>query len=437
VSTIFSSSRLLPRHLYLLLLFGILVRVVFIAVHQRPLCSDEKEYDQLAHHIATTAAYTYESAPTAYRPVGYPAIIGLVYFVAGHNIIVVKILQAACDASISIFLILLLGDAPPRTRMFGAILWAVFLPAIFYSSLLLSETVFTFGFVICIWLLARYDLTNRRTLILLGGVLGLLTLIKPTIIVFGLILLFMLPQFNLRLKQLLPTALTFILVLAPWFARNYFTFGEMALTSNGGINLMIGNSPTSTGAYKYDFDPMLFHDSKGEFDVDHKALRLAVNYSWSNPGATIINAGKKLGRLFESEGSLLVLTFHDDPANQSTHYLQKYASLPVFWIVVTNFSYFFIALAAIFGFLCAPRNKLWWSVLAAFFSWIIVHAVFFGGGRFHFPLMPFLTVYAAHFVAEPRNSLRSLSGFRILVGVLFAAILCSLWIIEAYMVFNG
>ena len=100
--------------------------------------------------------------------------------------------------------------------------------------------------------------------------------------------------------------IAFALVLTPWLIRNYLVFGEFALTSNGGINLMIGNNAASTGAYKYAFDPLLFHDSKNEFDVDHKALRYAARYIVSNPGTSVLNAAKKTARLFESEGALLV-----------------------------------------------------------------------------------------------------------------------------------
>jgi hypothetical protein len=427
----------LPRPLILVLLLGLTFRILFVTIHQRSLFSDEKEYDKLAFNLASKADYAYDINPTAYRPVGYPAMVGLVFFVAGHEVMVIKILQVVCDAFVSILLFLLLADMPSRARLYAALLWAVFLPAIFYTSLLLSETVFTFGFVVGIWLLARHDLTSRMTLFLLGAVFGLLTLVKPTVAVFGGVLLFLLPQINLRLNQLLLIAAAFFLVLSPWLARNYVTFGRMTLTSNGGINLMIGNNPASTGAYKYPSDLSLFHDSQGEFDLDSKALRFAANYIWSNPGATIINVCKKLGRLFESEGVLLVLTFHDDPESPSTHYLQKYASLPIVWILATNLAYFIIALAAIFGFLSASRDKLWWIALTAIISSVIVHAIFFGGGRFHFPLMPLLTIYAARCIAEPGNTLKSLTGHKMIVAAILSTLLCSLWIIEAYMVFHG
>ncbi len=437
MSIISSSLREYPRSLLLILILGLLLRILFISFHDRPLFSDEKEYDQLAYNLATKAIYSYDSTPTAYRPVGYPVIVGWIYYVFGHHIILVRLLQALFDTLISFFIYLLLAGHPPRTRVCGSALWALFPPAIFYSSLLLSETIFTFLFVVSAWMLTRNDSASYWKLAALGAVVGVLTLIKPTVIVFVLLLSFLLPQVKLPFRRIYPVVIAFLLVLAPWLIRNYLVFSEIALSSNGGVNLMIGNNATSTGAYKYTFDPIIFHDSKGEFDVDHKALRYAANYIVSNPIATAMNAARKTGRLFESEGALLVLTFYEDPDNASTRYVTKYASLPLFWILVTNFSYFIIVLAAIFGFLSAERKELWWIVLAAFTSWIIVHAVFFGGGRFHFPLMPLITVYAAQFVIEPRRPYQSLSGFRKVLAFSVLTLLCILWIIEACIIFYG
>ena len=437
MSIILSSLREYPRSLLLVLILGLLLRVLFISFHDRPLFSDEKEYDQLAYNLATKAIYSYDSAPTAYRAVGYPVVVGCIYYIFGHHIILVRLLQALLDALISFFIYLLLAGRSPRIRLYGAALWALFVPAVFYSSLLLSETIFTFLFVVSAWMLTRNNSASYWKLAALGAVLGVLTLIKPTVIVFVLLLSFLLPQLRLPFKRIYPVVLAFLLVLAPWLIRNYFVFGEIALSSNGGVNLMIGNNASSTGAYKYTVDAIIFHDSKGEFDVDHKARRYAASYIVSNPIATAINAARKTARLFESEGALLVLTFHEDPDNASTRYGTKYASLPLFWILVTNFSYFVIVLAAIFGFLSAERNKLWWIVLATFTSWIIVHAVFFGGGRFHFPLMPLMTVYAAQFVIEPRRTFQSLSGFRKVFAFSVLTLLCILWIIEACIIFYG
>jgi hypothetical protein len=177
------------------------------------------------------------------------------------------------------------------------------------------------------------------------------------------------------------------------------------------------------------------NDSKSEFDVDHKAMHQALDYMMSNPLATTLNAAKKIARLCESEGGLLVMTFHDTPENSSTRYGTKYASLPVAWILLTNLSYFVIVLAGLFGFFSAERGILWWAVLSAFSSWIVVHAIFFGGGRFHFPLMPLFVVFAAQFLVEPKSRYRSMSRIQKSIAYSVLTILCTLWLTETYAIF--
>ena len=434
MNIISSSIREYPRTLFLVLILGLLIRMVFISLHDRPLFSDEKEYDQLAYHLASHATYAYDTAPTAYRPIGYPAFLSCIYYICGHHVTPVKLLQAFVDTMSSFFIYLLLVGHPERTRVCGATLWAFFAPAVFYSSLLLSETVFTFFLVVMAWTLTRNDAGTGWKFVVLGVLVGILTLIKPSIIVFVFVLPFLMRQFEIPLRKLYPIIVAFMLVLTPWLVRNYLVFGEVALSSNGGINLLIGNNATSTGAYKYPASPSLVGDSKSEFDVDHKALRSAAGYVVHNPVASAFNAAKKIGRLFESEGALLIMTFHEAPEDVSIRYGAKYASLPLPWILLTNFSYFIIVIAGVFGFLSAERGRLWWISLSIFFTWLVVHAVFFGGGRFHFPLMPLMATYAAQFLIEPKRRYESLSRSRKSIAYIAFTMFCSLWLIEAYVI---
>jgi 4-amino-4-deoxy-L-arabinose transferase-like glycosyltransferase len=426
-----------PRALLLILFAGLLFRVVFISVHERPPFSDEKEYDQLAYNLATKATYAYDTSPTAYRPIGYPILLSVIYYYFGHQIIVMKLLQALADVMISFFVYLLLAGHPERTRVLGAALWAFFVPAVFYSNLLLSETVFTFLFVLIAWILSRKYVGSTWQAVVLGALIGILTLIKPTIVIFVLMLPLLMRQFEIPLRKLYPMAIALVLVLSPWLVRNYLVFGEFALSSNGGVNLMIGNNAEATGAYKYPADQINSGGSKGEFEADHEALRAAAAYIVGNPATTVMNAAKKMGRLFESEGGLLVMTFHDAPEDSSTRYGAKYASLPLPWIILTNICYFIIMLTAIFGLLSAEKGRLWWIVMSALVSWLIVHAVFFGGGRFHFPLMPLLAAYAAQCLGDPARLYKSLSPIQKGIACTAVVVLCTLWCIEGYVVIHG
>jgi hypothetical protein len=161
-----------------------------------------------------------------------------------------------------------------------------------------------------------------------------------------------------------------------------------------------------------------------------------VRYIVSNPGAFFVNGVKKIAHLFESEGGLLVWSYHDNPEDAGIRYAAKYASLPVVLIVLVNVPYFGFMVAGILGFLAFPREKLWWIFAALLTSWLITHFVFFGGGRFHFPLMPFLAIFSARFLSDYGESLRQLSQTRKIIAAVAIVALLGVWIAEGIIVLN-
>ena len=410
---------------------------MFIGLHHRPLISDEREYDSLAYSLASTATYSYEGASTAYRPVGYPAIVGSLYYVIGHPPVAVKCFQAVLDVGTAFLLFLLLAGHSDRIRVLAAGLWALYIPAILYSNLLMSETASAFFLTLTAYLICRKTDGRTATLTSIGICLGILVLIKPGILILPVLLCFFLPRIGIPFKRLYPAGIAFLLVLAPWIARNYILFDRFALSSNGGINLLIGNNPHTTGAYGITFDPEILRDAKGEFDADRQAFQWASRYIAGHPGEFAINAVKKLGRLLESEGGLLVLTFHGNPEDSTTHYVSKYASIPLLLTLLTNLSYFIVLILGVVGFLASRRDSIWWFTLSLACSWILVHIVYFGGGRFHFPLMPFAAVFAALCLGGGSEVIKNLPRLEKIIGAVVIVILASLWIYEGVIIFNG
>lgn len=411
--------------------------MVFIVLHQRPLISDEREYDILGSSLASSATYSYDGIPTAYRPVGYPAIVGSLYYVLGHHPIAVKCFQAVLDVGTAFLIFLILAGYPDRIRILAAALWAFYIPAMLYSNLLMSETATAFLLMLTAYLLSRRTGNQTGTLTLIGICFGALVLIKPGALIVPIFLLFLLPRMNIAWKRLYPAGIAFLLVLAPWVARNYILFDRFALSSNGGINLLIGNNPHTTGAYGITFDPEILRNTNGEFDADRRAFQWASKYIVEHPGTFVFNAAKKAGRFLESEGGLLVLTFDSNPEDTTTHYSSKYTSIPLPLTVLTNLSYFFLLILGVVGFLISRRKPIWWFTLSLVVSWVLVHTVYFGGGRFHFPLMPFAATFAALSLGGDKELIRTLPRLQKIIGVIIVLLLTSLWVYEGVLIFNG
>jgi len=437
VNTILSRLQAYPRSLLYILALGLILRAAFISFHQRPLISDEREYDRLAYNLASKTAYTYDGTPTAYRPIGYPAFVSVFYFVLGHHPVAIKCLQALIDVATSFLIFVLLTGHPNRIRVLAAGLWAFYIPAIFYTNLMMSETVFTFLLTLAAVLLTRYSEKRSSSAYLIGICLGVLVLFKPSALIFLLVLPFFYRRLGLTLKSLSPVVIAFVLVLAPWFLRNYVAFGRFSLASNGGMNLLIGNNPQATGAYGITFDPTILRAAKSEFETDQIAFQTASQYILQNPGTFVVNAAKKLGRLFESEGGLLVWTFHQSPDDAHTRYAEKYASIPISLTLLTNLPYVLMTLLGVFGFLASKKDPVWWISLSVVGSWVLLHLIFFGGGRFHFPLMPYVAIYAALFLSDSRGSWGNLTIPQKLTGIVVALLLVSLWTYEGIFVYNA
>ena len=421
----------------LVLAVGLSLRIALVAFHERPLISDEREYSALASNLSSTGSYEINGVPTAYRPIGYPAFVGGLYFAFGNHPAIVKLAQAFCDTTTAFLLFFMLPGLPNRTRIIAAGIWALYIPAIYYVNFLLSETVYTFLLTLFAFLFIRFEDNRKGRSALIGIIFGFLILIKPGTLLLLVFLPICIKRMKISAVSVLPTAMTLFLVLTPWLVRNYLVFDKLALSSNGGINFLIGNNPHTTGAYGISFDPQILGSTHGEFDADRQAYDWAVKYIMQNPDRFIVNAVKKLGHLFESEGGLIVWSFHPDPENTQTRYSSKYASIPLALTLFANLPYFLALLLGIVGFLGSRRDSIWWFTACLSGTWLVLHSIVFGGGRFHHPLMPFVVLFAAVSIAGGWTMIKGLTRVQLLAGSFFVFCFVSLWIYEGIAVYHG
>ncbi len=437
MNTISSRLQLPPRSLLIVLALGLVVRTFFISLHERPLISDEREYDQLAYNIATRAIYAYGEIPTAYRPVGYPAMVGALYSVAGQHPLAVKFFQGFLDVTTAYLIYLLLAARSRRAAVLGALLWVAFPPAIFYTNFLMAETMFTFLLLLATALLVHGTQARSGFLIVLGISIGLLMLMKP-----GAVLLLLVPVGLYRRLQLSRRKVALIIgvalvVITPWVFRNWVTFGEPAISSNGGVNLLIGNHPGATGAYNLTFDPSILEGTGNEFEAEKRASYYAWKYIADHPATFAVNGVKKLAHFFESEGGILVWSFHAQPEAASIRFSIKYREIPLILSLVTNLPYMLLLLGGLLGFLAAKRDALWWIALLVGGIWLSIHLLFFAGSRFHFPLMTIAATYAALALISPLSTFKGLTLLQRVCWLTITVLLFALWTYEWYLVFNA
>lgn len=345
---------------------------------------------------------------TAYWPVGYPAFLGLLFWLFGPSLLIAKLANVILSLGILFFSYYLAKSlfASELTGRITLLILSFYPDQIAYSSLLASEILFLFLLLLGVSLL----LAPRHKLwlaVAAGASFGLACLIKPQAILvpamfFAVSLLTTMSRKTVReyLVLLVVVHVALGITLLPWLIRNYRVFNNFVfISNNGGYNLLVGNNPDATGAYVFNQHLVsLLSDTQGEDDRDRKAFTLAKVYIMSHPLATIELWPRKLWYLY---GRDTVGIYWNQEGMKSTIGHRGRVSLDA----LKNVAQFYYMLVGA-AFLCSvfllsrkPKNKagirpLSVLGLAMVLYFTVIALLTFGDGRFHFPMMPWIAMYA-------------------------------------------
>jgi 4-amino-4-deoxy-L-arabinose transferase-like glycosyltransferase len=219
---------------------------------------DSAAYDILAVNLIEYQAFTVEDGPPftpyTFRTPLYPVFLALHYIIIGHNPIVPVLTQIVINAC-TIFVLFKIGLMlyGRKTCYWGCILLAFSGVFVLHGLYLLTESLYGFLLSLIVYLLVWFlragnddrifGLSRPRIPVLMGILLGMLTLCKPSafflaFLIAG-ILLFYGGRTTLqsRVKILVIAGICFVLVLSPWFARNLYHFQVLGLDTVQGFNL--------------------------------------------------------------------------------------------------------------------------------------------------------------------------------------------------------
>jgi 4-amino-4-deoxy-L-arabinose transferase-like glycosyltransferase len=191
---------------------------------------------------------TGEWIPNIDRTPGYPAFLAIIYAVFGPLSEAAMIIQTLVS-TLTVAIAYHLGRlwAGRRAGLIVALLMTVEVGSILYANQVMTETLFSLGFVggIVLWSV----MVRKRQWqygFLSGAVLGLTTLIRPILYYFGPViavvsLLSCRGPKTKRLLAALSVFLIFALAIAPWLARNHAIMGRAQLSTVQGITLLFFN----------------------------------------------------------------------------------------------------------------------------------------------------------------------------------------------------
>ena len=237
------------------LLVGLAIRLFVAAVIPLEPMSDSAWYIGRAKEMAAGLGYQESGFPTAYWPVGWPAILAGAYLVFGSMPIAVVILNLLGAAAIML-LVLWFGRRIAGSEIVGrlALLAYAFYPNhIAYAGNAATETVYT-ALAMAAFALMIHGRQRIWILVASGLIFGIATLVKPQTIAFpfgaviALAIVFRSYSWWSAFRAGLVIYAALLLVVLPWTYRNYMVLGEPVLVStNGGTALLLGANDLVTG----------------------------------------------------------------------------------------------------------------------------------------------------------------------------------------------
>ncbi len=372
------------------------------------LMGDSRAYDEWARRIAGGDWMGHE---VFYQAPLYPYFLGILYAVAGRDVLMVRICQAIIG-SIACVWLGLAGRRffSGRVGLIAGLLLALYAPAIFFDTLLQKSVLDVFFVCLTIWIVSGFvagEGRQRGRWLALGLGIGALSLTRENAVVLAAVVLVWIVVRDRRgarerVAAAGAFALGLALVLLPVAARNNIVGGGFYVTtSQFGPNFYIGNNPEADGTYR----PLRFGRGSPEYErqdaielaeraagrrltpaeVSRYWADRALDFITSQPAAWLTLLGRKVALLSNAVEVL------------DTESQESYAewSTPVRLGAYVGHFGVLVPLAALGVWATWPQRKRLWILYAMAIAYAASVAMFYVFARYRFPLVPFLVLFAS------------------------------------------
>ena len=363
--------------------FGLILRLGYVFfTGTEPIFPDEYRFLEEAESILAGTGLQANGRYGHDMPLTALLIAG-VLFISGGSDLAVKIFFGFLSTT-TIFLVGRLSFVLSKNNcsaMLAAGICAVYPFFIFYSSLILSETIFLFFFVLFLCLLFDEDSSGVRQ----GISAGLMHLTKPIFFYFfPVIWLWQYFFQKIPARRIVTIALVMGIVVSPWLVRNYFIFDSVVInTASSGHILWEGNNPwNNTGGVSGTFQDSdswlkVVPDGLTELEEDQWKKNQAITFVTGNPVVFMENGIRKFLRLWS--------LWPNSVDHQS-------------WIykAISLLSFGPILLFSLIGVWVLEKNRRDIALMVGLVGYItLLHVVTLGSIRYRLPLEPIMIVIAS------------------------------------------
>ncbi len=405
--------------------FGLRLGWAAYAAHSPAGLHDPIFYFHLAQSVERGDGYRYPGlGPTAYYPIGYPAILAAWFWLMQHSPFPGHWLAAAVGLNIllstaSIGLAGVLGRrlAGPWVGAVTAVIVALFPSLIYHSATILTETTFNFVFLVALvvicWRPWNGQVPSWTRLVVFSLLLGLSIEVRPIALLavpMVLIALWRVGGTRLALGRFAVVVGVVIAVMIPWTVRNAVVMKAfLPIGTTTGDNLCIGNNPTATGHYHfpafcYGNIPGTSTGIRPRFEIQRNSVEThrALTWIFDHPSQQIRLLGSRLYWEFQGD--------HDAIGAVQSYGADPFIPLDTARTLgnVADAYFYLVAALALIGIPAllrgGDRRRL--LVLLAIVAVVIAVLPFFGDPRFHVPINVLIPVPAALAIVALGHRLR-------------------------------
>jgi hypothetical protein len=368
--------------------------------------NDDVKYVRSAITLLEKGMFTYHdvNTPTVFIMPGHPVLLAGIMQIFGtgdSGITAFRVFQALLQAC-CLYLIFLIGREVfnSKVALLACLIDALYIPEISNVGVILTEIEFKTLLLLMVYV-SLYALKTRQTKYYFwGGVIwGLTCLFRPTIAAYPGVILIMWFVHKYSFKEMLKYTLVvvgvFVVIMSPWWVRNYLDFNRVIL-----LTLSSGN-PFLQGTYinydqtrdyvPYTPDPDAIKNDKIEMDTGKYRL---MTYGKQHPLEYI-----KWYTLGKSK-YLWITPF----------YWKQVFDISIKSVVIYNYV---ILLTAIAGALFMFRKKLYGGIFLfstlAYFN--VMHLPYFTFSRYVYPVMPLVMLFSAYGLISISGGLYGLIRF--------------------------
>jgi 4-amino-4-deoxy-L-arabinose transferase-like glycosyltransferase len=427
--------------LLVVLAMGLVVRLVLLYMTHdtRLMIVDEQHYYRLALNLLHGHGFAREpGALTSIRPPLYPVFMALVWRLTGTESLLpvrmAQILLSLANVLVLYRLGLLLFNR--RVGLIAATGFCFYPSLVGFNFLMLTEVLFTLLLTLmslCYVVLMR---TGKASFGWGAGcLLGLAALTRGIlwpfpVVLCPLVFLSLSGHLLKRLNIVLFLCLGYAIVVAPWAVRNTELQGVFTVVNTmGGLVLRMGNyehtplnrawDPVTLSGKTSIFQELYQeHPDASTWTEGRKekwAMKKALVYMLEHPSITLKRAVIKFANFWGLERSII--------AGWQQGLYQPPRWLALAGTLAITFSYMLLMLSAGLGFsLARPEDRkthLFFFLIIVFIAGI--HSIIFGHSRYHLPLIPLLSLYAA-------AAWNAWNWLRLREGVFATAVRVAVWV---------